>query len=570
MSFFSKLKQKLFSVKKTPLATALLVLFFVFFYPHTANGFVGESLVSGTLKLMLDFTIILLSIAETIFQWIVDANTMTAIIDNNAVYQTWRTVRDAFNIAFIMVLLFSAFATVFQVSKYNYKAVLQNLIIMALLVNFSYPIARFIVDVSNVIMYGFLQNMGGDASFVSVIEKSGVTEFSKTKSSSLVFLLFAIIFTFIFGMTLLIIAVLLVIRTITLAVYIMFSPIAFVGSILPGTKLASTGSEWWTKFMQTCFSGPIMVFMLFVANSLMIAVMGLRKGTLSKLAVRQAGGLEANLLQELIVNASFFSLPIVVLWIGIMEAQKSGLAGANAVVGAGVKAMKKFSGYNRGKKEFDDYSKERQTRKEESRWKPGKKFGEKVNNAQDKLVARGNKDSKAGKRYNKRTDEKNKKDIKEESEKHDGKTEAQLHVDTNALNATRTSTDTDITFNQKQADKIKNLSDSKVKEEAGKAKQALSRGTNFEKEMENHLKTLSVGSIGLSTDSSTGLGAVRPPNVTPANYSGKLTPNAIAMETARARAEQAALDKWIRDEKAVRLAQMRATIKEAEDRGKIK
>lgn len=346
MSILSKLKQKIALIKKNDskkslLAVGFLVLFFVFFYSNGANAFWGEGLVQGILQLILDAVLILLSMAEVIFQWIVDPQVMTAIINNTAVYETWRAVRDVFNIAFIMVLLFSAFATVFQVSKYNYKAVLQNLIIMALLVNFSYPIARFIVDVSNVIMYSLLQGLGGNTSFVSIIDRSGVTSFSTTEDPSLVFLFFAIIFTFIFGMTLLIIAVLLVIRTVTLAIYIMFSPIAFVGSILPGTKLASSGSEWWTTFMKHCFSGPIMVFMLYVANALMIAVISLQSGTLKTVAGTQVTGTAiANSLQDLLVKAAFFSMPVIVLWLGIIEAQKSGLAGASAVVSGGKKAGK--------------------------------------------------------------------------------------------------------------------------------------------------------------------------------------------------------------------------------------
>ncbi|MFZ2881534.1 MAG: hypothetical protein WA019_00520, partial [Candidatus Moraniibacteriota bacterium] len=131
------------------------------------------------------------------------------------------------------------------------------------------------------------------------------------------------------------------IRTVTLAIYIMFSPIAFVGSILPGTKLASSGSEWWTTFMKHCFSGPIMVFMLFVANSLMIAVISLQSGTLKTVAGTQVTGTTiANPLQDLLVKAAFFSMPVIVLWLGIIEAQKSGLAGANAVVNGGIKAGK--------------------------------------------------------------------------------------------------------------------------------------------------------------------------------------------------------------------------------------
>lgn len=293
------------------------------------------------LKIILNFVALLLSLAETVFNWIVNPDTMTSIMTNSAVYTVWRAVRDVFNVLFIMVLLFSAFATVFQISKYNYKNVLLNLILMALLVNFSYPMARFIIDLSNIIMFGFLQSMGGNNSFMSIINNSGLSYIFSSDNPTALFLLCAIIFTFILAMTLLIIAVLLVIRTVALTLYLMFSPLAFVGSVLPGTKLASTGNEWWTEFMKNCFAGPIIVFMLYVSN-VMISSMATSGGKISTIVQAQTGSIGTidNSIAKLLTGMSVFILPIITLWYGIIQAQKSGIAGANAVVSHGKKAAK--------------------------------------------------------------------------------------------------------------------------------------------------------------------------------------------------------------------------------------
>ncbi len=45
-----------------------------------------------------------------------------SILRMNAVKEGWEIVRDFLNIAFIFFLLFSAFATIFQVSKYHIKS----------------------------------------------------------------------------------------------------------------------------------------------------------------------------------------------------------------------------------------------------------------------------------------------------------------------------------------------------------------------------------------------------------------------------------------------------------------
>lgn len=295
------------------------------------------------LQVVLRFTGFLLSVAETIFEWIVDANNLKAIMNNNAVYTTWVTVRDLFNVAFIMVLLFSAFATIFQASSnFNYKNVLLNLVIMALLVNFSYPIARFIIDASNILMYGLLQGLGGDSSFVTLIDQSGLSYFYSVTNPSALFLMAAIIFTFILAITLLVIGVLLVIRTIALTIYIIFSPVAFVGKIAPGTKLASSANEWWTDFMKYCFSGPIIIFYLYVATKLFGAISSSDvANSFHVIAVAQTGvDTKSADFTNIISKGAFFSLPIVILWLGIIQAQKSGIAGAGAVVGYGKKAGK--------------------------------------------------------------------------------------------------------------------------------------------------------------------------------------------------------------------------------------
>lgn len=401
MFFFSKLKQKLAKQtftksQKSILAIFSVACFFIFFYPHVATAAdifpTGEELiVVPILKIALKITGFLLSMAEAIFQWIVNPTNMKAVIDNKIIYQIWRTVRDVFNVAFIMVLLFSAFATIFQsAANFNYKKVLLNLVIMALLVNFSYPIARFIIDASNMMMYGFLGKIGGSNSFLAIIEASKLDKIFQAGTGDkpdTLLLLVTVIFTFIFAITLLIIAILLVIRTITLAVYVIFSPIAFVGSILPGTALAEAGSKWWKDFMQQCFAGPIMVFMLYVALEMIKAIYD-SKGSMDKIVMKQvaSSGDFAPTLGDLISSASFFSIPIIILWLGIIKAQESGIHGAKAVVGAGTKLMKnvgmKVSGGQFIKDTHKAYSSRRAKAKEDS-W--ANKLGGNLGSQQDRL-----------------------------------------------------------------------------------------------------------------------------------------------------------------------------------------
>ena len=263
---------------------------------------------------------------------------MNAVIDNAAIYTAWAMVRDVLNIAFILMLLFSAFATIFQVDKFSYKRILLTLVIMALLVNFSYPIARFIIDLSNVMMYYFVNALHiGDAPsgsfFVKITKDSGalgsIIYPSQGVGSDTTFLLSAVIFTFIYAITLLVIAVMFVIRTVALAILVIFSSLAFTGSFIP--FLSSHASSWWNNLFKYAFFGPIMIFMLYIASQMMSFIGVATRGSMDKIAANQSNS------PGFIAAVAFFAVPLVILWFGLGVAQSMSIIGASAVTGRGKK-----------------------------------------------------------------------------------------------------------------------------------------------------------------------------------------------------------------------------------------
>ncbi|HLN18638.1 MAG TPA: hypothetical protein VK255_00525, partial [Patescibacteria group bacterium] len=262
--------------------------------------------------------------ATTLFIWVIDTDNMKAVINNSIIYDMWKFVRDMLNVAFILVLLFSAFCTVFQITKYGYKNILLTLIIMALLVNFSFPIARIIIDFSNVIMYFLINGLASDAGltstsksfFVQIANNGGLAQLVKPGSGSaanmgsdLSFLIAAVVFTFIFMVTLVIIAVLLLIRLIVLAVLMIFASVAFVGSIVP--FLSKYSSDWWDTLFKQAFFGPVMVFMMVVAFKMMTKLSSYQ-GKMQNIAAAQSSSEIGNFIAAM----AFFSIPIVILWVG--------------------------------------------------------------------------------------------------------------------------------------------------------------------------------------------------------------------------------------------------------------
>ena len=71
----------------------------------------------------------------------------------------WRLVRDISNIFFILILVWTGIATIFGISKISMKSVVPQLIINALLINFSLFGARVVIDISNVTARLFYNTM---------------------------------------------------------------------------------------------------------------------------------------------------------------------------------------------------------------------------------------------------------------------------------------------------------------------------------------------------------------------------------------------------------------------------
>jgi hypothetical protein len=371
------------------------------------NWSIGGALLgvlNGFLYAVFKVVAAIVMIAAKLFDWAVNPNNFNEVMKMNSIKLGWVIFRDFLNLFFILVLLFSAFCTIFQVEKYHIvkKNILLMVVIMALLVNFSFPVSRFIIDAGNVPMYHFLKVIGGDSGSISKklwndangnagmqemllpnVENFGGIKGSGDQTFSLIA---AITFLFIFGITLLVIAVLLVIRILVLALLIMSSPIGFVGPIFPAFK--GYADSWWEQLFKQSFFGTIMAFMLYIS----LLVMEDSQNGFKTISTSASSIGASNDFSSVIVGGVTLAIPIVLLWIAIIAAQKMGAAGAKEVGGFAQKfakgAMKKFSGFNAVKKQVDAFKasrKKREDEKNKTRW--GGKLGDKLNKGQDTVLS---------------------------------------------------------------------------------------------------------------------------------------------------------------------------------------
>jgi hypothetical protein len=71
----------------------------------------------------------------------------------------WKLVRDISNIFFIIIMVYTGFSAVFDTTKNSMKSVVPNLIINALLINFSLFATRVVIDISNITARMFYSRM---------------------------------------------------------------------------------------------------------------------------------------------------------------------------------------------------------------------------------------------------------------------------------------------------------------------------------------------------------------------------------------------------------------------------
>ncbi len=285
-----------------------------------------------------------------------------------AVNSVWYTIRDFMNLFFIFGLVYIGFKMILNSDDSNTRRWLVNLILAALLVNFSLFITKFAVDVSNqlateIAVNGFLKddsvspgsdtiapyqvNMAGDIMNRLGISKawdwqSGQNQSNDGQPYSIAYIVangvMFLVAAFVFAAG----GLLLMIRFVVLCLFMIISPLMFIGWILP--PLGDTVSKYWKMFLSRAFFAPI--YFLFLYFSLRI-LDTMRQSSLLKGgdAGKQTTSISANYGSD-VANASgatdatlvpFFIVACVFMIASLVAANKLGADGAGHAVSMGKK-----------------------------------------------------------------------------------------------------------------------------------------------------------------------------------------------------------------------------------------
>lgn len=271
--------------------------------------------------------------------------------NENAVIQSgWQIVLSFTNLGFVLGIIVIAFATILRMESYGMKQILWKLVVAALLVNFSFVIAGAFISFSDIISQTFLSKvtLKGPGSFSVVLGKAiGAQTFLDVKSGAggglegaldvvgqsmttfIVSILFIAAFTFVGGLTLFALAIMLLIRYVVLSILLIISPIIWLLWIFPATQ--KYWKEWWDNFLRWTFFAPIVLFFLYLAISTLDGMKNFTANNMESDLMASAAG--AKVVTFGVDTIGKFVVIIGLMIGGLIAANKLSIAGASTFYG---------------------------------------------------------------------------------------------------------------------------------------------------------------------------------------------------------------------------------------------
>ncbi|MBI2175345.1 MAG: hypothetical protein HYU35_01270, partial [Parcubacteria group bacterium] len=263
------------------------------------------------------------------------------------VTSAWAVTRDIANMFFIFILLFIAIATILRLPKYGAQALLPRLIIVALLINFSLPLARIVIDVTNLLAVEFINGSGNfqqilgqalrpqDIVAVGILNNSGqvsllgggfwdiLGQIIITGVMGSVLALFAALIIFISAMFLFI-------RYVALVLILILAPLAFALNILPQTQ--GLYQKWQKELFNYAFFAPLYFFFIWLTTHVLASKAFSAAGVYERVTTINKGanaGTAAGAFQNYAVFFTQFTVAILLLIASLVVAKSLGIYGAN-------------------------------------------------------------------------------------------------------------------------------------------------------------------------------------------------------------------------------------------------
>jgi hypothetical protein len=262
----------------------------------SAAGDVLAGAVAALAFLMLELAAFLLGIVGALFNWVVVITVFQfgAYFGNTAGLLTaWGILRDIGNILLLFGFIFMGILMILDLHTIDTRKAIPQLIIVAVLINFSLFAAEAVIDVSNVLSSAIYNqsgmssvtptqsaNQGIVASVMNGVGLSGIFTSTDLKATighitsgpvhaMLVYIGLALFVT-VTMVVLLAAAIMLIIRGVVLTFVMVLAPLGFAAMVIP--PLASQGKKWRDLLISQSFFAPIYLLLVLVSLKIMQAI----------------------------------------------------------------------------------------------------------------------------------------------------------------------------------------------------------------------------------------------------------------------------------------------------------
>ena len=256
----------------------------------------------------------------------------------------WKLIRDISNLAFIFGFIYIGIRTIIDPDNVSTKRFLAQIIIGALLINFSLFITKFVIDFSNFTATQIYTTMTGGSGEISATfaNQLGISGFYKTlepaaleemtKDGAISFYVMASIMLLIAGFVLAAGGILLIVRFVALIFIMIFSPLLFAATVFPQT--AHYATDLWRKLISYSFFAPAYLLLLLITIKVIGGVgtsLGVGSTALSE-ALRKSTPASSVDSFTVIIN---FVIIIMFLIMSLKIAQQMGVKGGDMAVSIG-------------------------------------------------------------------------------------------------------------------------------------------------------------------------------------------------------------------------------------------
>lgn len=246
--------------------------------------------------------------------------------NNSAIAIGWTLLRDLTNMLFILGLAYIGLATALNLGGFETKKTFANILLIALIINFTPVICGVIVDVSNILSNFFL----GNISFNSLVEfgetyRGGIGEAIKnlTDMSTIVKTFILIVYALLGSLILFLFTIIFFVRPIAIWILVILSPIAFFAWIFNDTR--KFFKMWWGQFIQWSFIAVPAGFFIYLSQQILV-----RKGEFET-----SGG--AGFLTDFTSAIAPYILVIAFMFFGFFMSLKTNAMGSEAAIKLGKK-----------------------------------------------------------------------------------------------------------------------------------------------------------------------------------------------------------------------------------------